>query len=266
MSQKVLEMGFNETKIQTKEIGEMLWFRASHVYRVFGRKFHTNLLNTIPENQKQKVKISLSHNNSLRLVWFISESAVYTIAFRSDTDEAVKFTQSVAEFRAKLRRGEITQEDLDKAQSETQLFLFRLTEPDPQRKKNHAFNKMRNKPEKNSQIWRDRYEDLLGVSFEEKRQALLEMGCPEWVLKHSVQDGLRWFENTYAHAMAMSDMSRLVKDLGLSEVEAREIVKDSKRSYDRLGEIFGRKFALGKNYSPRKRTEDNPDQPDLFNW
>ena len=80
-------------------------------------------------------------------------------------------------------------------------------------------------------------------------------GVPEKVLEHSGQDGLRWFEDTYGAAMAMSDWSLLANAKEIPEEEIEKAIENCFPAYLRLGEYYGKTRALRLRHRP----EPEPD-------
>ena len=86
---------FNDFPVRTQSEGDQLWFAARDVCTALGLKWHGKVLLGIPEGW-QSMRSGLTLRRGTQNIRFISEPAVYKLAFRSNKPEADAFTNWIA--------------------------------------------------------------------------------------------------------------------------------------------------------------------------
>lgn len=247
--QKNKRADFQGEPVRSFEIDGEAWFVAKDVFVRLGIPWSTRKLEWIPGKWKRKHKIMLAFRDSQQeqKTWLVNEPAFYQIVARSDHPIALEFTRHVAQFIKDLREGKITPEDLDKLRERAEQLCFKFIDIPPVKVRNDKLNK--SKGTNSSKHWKDWYQELFGISFEEKINELEARGVPKWLLEYSGQDGLRFFPDTYAKAMAFATISKLHLD-GVPEDVIKRVMKSTQNAYDQLGEFYAERRRETPLYKP----------------
>ncbi|MBD5417340.1 MAG: hypothetical protein HDR50_06715 [Desulfovibrio sp.] len=97
---------FNSRQIRTVAENNEIWFAAVDVCRALGLAWRINRLDVLPEQWKRSMQKFCMEGFPTRDLVFISEPAVYKLAFRSNKPEADAFTNWVAsEVLPAIRKG-----------------------------------------------------------------------------------------------------------------------------------------------------------------
>jgi hypothetical protein len=104
-SQSLPDFLFKGKSVRTIEVSGQPWFSSKDVVKVLGLKWSGSTLKGIKTSWKGMSSYDTPRGK--QRISIVSEPALYKLAFRSNKPDAEDFTDQVAEFLTRFRRGEV---------------------------------------------------------------------------------------------------------------------------------------------------------------
>ena len=230
------------------------WLVARDVFKALGtpwngRRDLVNIPteNTLRRNFATQTLVKGKIRSQSRNLVFVNEAAFHVIAIRSNHPKTWELINQIGQFIKDCRLGRVTQTQIDMLQREAQQLFGFFVPSVAQRPRNHV----RNQKAKLLGIPIDRYWDDAHVILSDKpckdrRPELVQRGASEAMVKRSVLDGLRCFEDTYWETIPHAIRSDLtLKGYGVEQVN--KVLKDGKDFFKSFGNLIASKECTKPN-------------------